>query len=259
MNWPDVIKEIGIVFTGGSLLVVLLAYLSKTLLTNWMDQAVESHKANLQAANEAAAERLRSDLARQALEHEVKYRRNDEKVAEKLDGLYRKLFTLYNNVCSYVSIIDWSDEPSKDEKQKAVIAANKEFWDYIVIERLYIPKLLYSRTRQLASTLVDIVQDFGRNQKLEQGGHDFDEGYWGRAFNKANDEAAKVFTAVVDEFQQYIGMLEPGDALIGQQPEKIERKELKTEEQPEDKPAEEKPTEEKPKAVADTTGSDGDG
>ena len=49
-------------------------------------------------------EKLRAELTQRALEHEVKFRRVDEQVAERLSGVYQLLLASFQSVASYVAI-----------------------------------------------------------------------------------------------------------------------------------------------------------
>ena len=81
------------------LLVAGLIWFSKT----WMgerikqsikseyDQKLESHKELLKAQNAVELERLKADLGKAAVEHQVRFERLDERIAEVITSIYAKL------------------------------------------------------------------------------------------------------------------------------------------------------------------------
>jgi hypothetical protein len=143
------------------------------------------------------------------LEHEVTFRRLDEKVTEHLIVIYQKLFSLYEKANSFVKIVERSDEPGKEEKLAMVVEANKEFWDYLLPNRVYVPPALYKRIREVADTLADIANDFSRGAHRESKGiANTDEDYWMKGIKEMNDKATPMFSALVDEIQRRLGVVE---------------------------------------------------
>lgn len=204
----EVVTELGKILGGAGILVAALTYLAKKLLTQWMDKDVEKHKATLQAQNAIGVEKLRSDLRQQSLEHEVKYRRNDEKVADHLHGTYKRLLCFYECICSYVKIIE-SDEAPKNEKLDETQKASKEFWDYFLPNRLYIPPTLFRKTKAFAEKLTSITNDFTKNLKRERDGRDVEDiHFWSKAFSEINEEQGSVFSSLVEEFQKRLGVFD---------------------------------------------------
>jgi len=204
----DALKELGTILGGTAIAVAALAWLAKSLLTHYLSKDIEKHKATLTAQNALESERLRAELTKQALEHEVRFRRVDEKVAEHLDHVYRHLFRFYESVCSYVRDVEWSCEPSKEEKLEAASKANRAFWDYFLVNRVYLPPTLFQRVRQLADKLTQITNEFTRGLRREEKGfvREDDGDHWSEALNAVEKEATPLFTAIVREVQERLGV-----------------------------------------------------
>ncbi len=194
----DALKELVTILGGTAMAIAAMAWLAKSLLTHFLSQNVESHKQELAAQSALELEKLRAEFARQAIEHEVRFRRVDEKVAEHLTEIYQRLFRLFENVSSLVKFLEWSSEPPKEEKLNAVAEANREFWDYFLPNRIYVPPQLYERIRAVANKLADIAKDFDRGLRREARGvaADKEEDNWTKAFNAVQDEASPLFTAL---------------------------------------------------------------
>ncbi len=191
------------------ILVAALAWLTRTLLTHWMDKEVEKHRAALQAENAAATERLRSELRRQSLEHEVKYRRNDDRIAERLDQVYRRLQRFYECAHAYVNVVGYSDDPPKEAQLEESRKASKRFWDYFIAQRLYIPPALFKATRAFADKLKDVVDDVTKNLRRQRDGMPAaDADFWSKAFSEIDKEQGPLFSSLVEEFQRRLGVFD---------------------------------------------------
>ena len=112
------LRELTVLLGGTVAAVAAVAWLARSLTAHILSKDLEHYKVALQAQNELELEKLRAELARQTLEHEIRFRRVDDKVAEVLADVYRHLFRLYESVSKYVKVVEWSSEPSKEEKLK---------------------------------------------------------------------------------------------------------------------------------------------
>ena len=71
-----------VVFGGNAVLLVMLAFFSRSLMDTLLAKNVEQFKNDLASASQIAIERLRADLRLTAIEHEVRFSRLHEKRAE---------------------------------------------------------------------------------------------------------------------------------------------------------------------------------
>jgi hypothetical protein len=204
----DVAKELIAILGGTTAAVAAIAWLAKSLLTHVLSKDIDTYKIELSAKYDFEVERLRAELSKQALEHEIKYRRVDEKVAKHLEGTYRHLFRFYKSVSDYVKILEWSGEPSKEEKLKTASNTNRAFWDYFLENRIYIPPRFYERIQELARKLNTIASDFAAGQRREARGvaPKPEEDYWPTAFDAVEEEATPLFTEIVLAVQKRLGV-----------------------------------------------------
>ena len=206
------VKELVEVLGVAGILVAALAWLTRKLLTHWMDKDVEKHRAALQSQNAAAIEQLRSELRRQTLEHEVKYRRNDDRIADRLEQVYGRLLHFYEGIVSYVKVLESSDEPPKKAKLEETQKASKQFWDYFTSRRLYIPPALFKATRAFAQKLTQITNDFTENLRRQSEGMPPDDiHFWSKAYSEINEAQGAVFSSLVEEFQRRLGVFDSHD------------------------------------------------
>ncbi len=198
----ETVKQVVTILGGSGIAVGAVAWLTKSLISHFLSKDVEGYKVALAAQNALELEKLRAEFARQALEHEVQFRRVDEKVAEHLNGVYQRLHHFYETVHSFAQPLEWSNAPPKEEKFRIASDANKEFWDYFLANRVYIPPRLYSRMHGLANQLGDIARDFQRGLQGERE----NELYWSEAWESVNSGATPLFSALVREIQKRLGI-----------------------------------------------------
>lgn len=183
----EILKFIG----GVSVMVMAAAWLARTLISHQFSKDLEKFKADLRQA---------------AFEHEVRFRRSDDKVAEHIYQIYGHLRALRNSVGSYVNFIERSDEPKKEEKLKIVDRVNKEFWEYYGANRLYLPPSLDKRVESLADRLTKITNEFTLGLERENRGTYDGPDHWIAAFESIKNDANPVFEDLISAFRRRLGV-----------------------------------------------------
>lgn len=146
----EILERVAVAFGGTAAAVGVLALLARSLLRHWLDKDVDRYRLKLDA-----------ELRQQALEHEVRFRRVDQKVAQALGDTYVLLQDHLADLKYYVQPFDDDTDPSRDERQKKAEASLQALRDHLVRARLYLPPDLYDDTRGLAGELRKIIRDFG--------------------------------------------------------------------------------------------------
>jgi len=186
--WQEIITTLG----GSAILVAAVAWLTRSVVLHVLNKDIETYKARLR---------------REMLEHEVRFRRVDEKVADHLSELYERLFKLYRAVNSYVQIIEWSHEPTKEEKRKLASEANRDFNEFLFPKRLYIPQPLFERTKDIGGRLASIANDFTMGLEREEKGIVTEqEDHWIRAMDAIKNDIDPLFEEIVMVFQRRLGL-----------------------------------------------------
>src|SRR5437899_847534 len=111
--WEEIIKTLG----GAAIMVSAVAWLARSIVTQVLNKDIEKFKAQLQ---------------KEAFEHQVRYRRLDEKVADALAGVHGRLHRFIRAVKSYVSEIESSEEPSKEDKRRLLATAQQQFKECMI-------------------------------------------------------------------------------------------------------------------------------
>jgi len=121
--------------------------------------------------------------------------------------VYRRLYRLYECVVSLVKDIE-GEEPTKQQKWAETEEANKEFWNYFLENRLYVPHPLFKQTRAVGDKLSGIAGEYWSNLRREGEGRRVEDGYWTNVVKEANEEAGELFSALVAEFQRRMGVFD---------------------------------------------------
>jgi len=124
-----------VAFGGNATLLLVMAFLGRSLISNFLTKDVEKFKGDLQVA---------------AMEHQIRFSELHEKRAEVLAELYKLLVVAAWETESFASPIEWLGEPDKKQKyQKALdaIAEYFRFFDHteFTCQRKFVPPLRSSR------------------------------------------------------------------------------------------------------------------
>ena len=92
MQLGEALVELAVIVTGNVVVTGALAFVAKSLTSQWLTKDVERYKAKLQSDNTAAIESLRNDLRIQALEHEGRFRQLHAIQAEVIAAVYGEMF-----------------------------------------------------------------------------------------------------------------------------------------------------------------------
>ncbi|WZO98623.1 hypothetical protein EP7_000203 [Isosphaeraceae bacterium EP7] len=219
----DIMKQLGIVFGGTTAAVVVLAYLSRSLLTQRFARDMERHKAELKVKTDAEVEilksklkaqgdleieRLKHDLRLQSFEHETRYRRLHEDVAKTISETYPLLLELYNNIATMVSPAEFSWQPSKDELIAMAEASSKKFVEYFTAHRLYYPKDLFKKIEDLNGILTKTANKFKMAYERDKAGKVDALLEWNAAWVEIMEKASPLFGTMHDDFQRILGFRE---------------------------------------------------
>ena len=103
-------------FGGTATLVVILAWLARSIGAQLLAKDIERFKSELSAASAAATERLKHDLQLAATEHQVRYSKLQARRGEVIAEMYALLVEAHWASQSFVSPVEFGGEPSKAEK-----------------------------------------------------------------------------------------------------------------------------------------------
>lgn len=174
------------------------------------DQKLESHKTQIRYESERELEHIRAELQIDAERRSIQYSKIFTGIAETVAGTYERLVKAKDAVASYVSLIEWSGEPSKEDKRKVAGEALQDFIDYFKIKKIYLPHETAQKVEEFTFGLRDVTIDFmhgvekGRDERRIQRGEDVDT--WQKAYEYMTKEVPPVLNALEEEFRSILGV-----------------------------------------------------
>lgn len=117
-------------------------WFGKTALRALLAKDLEAHKARLAAENEKSKMALSHSFQLMATEHSIRVQHLQAKRAEVLAELYKRLAIAARTVEGYVSSMQWTGEPTKDEKGKAVNTSIYDLAVYLDENKIFLPAAL---------------------------------------------------------------------------------------------------------------------
>lgn len=94
IDWKVLLTTLG----GTSVLIVALAWLSKTIISSMFTKDLERFKAELKGSGYFAIEKFRSEIQLEAQKRIIEYSSLHERRAELIADLYSRLYQLYNSI-----------------------------------------------------------------------------------------------------------------------------------------------------------------
>lgn len=145
-TWQTILLAVG----GNAALLAVLELLGNSLLAKPIARDTKRFEVDLIAKSGAAIEQLRSNLQIRSIEHQVRFYRLHEKRPTVIAELYGHLVETLWETESFLSPMEWTGEPDKQEKLR--IAMNKlvDFFRYLDKHRIYLPEDLCTSLEALA-------------------------------------------------------------------------------------------------------------
>ena len=162
-------QTILIALSGNAAMLAALAYLAKSLIVHKLSRDVSKFQSELKAASDTAIERLKSDLQLHAIEHQVRFSRLHEKRATVIAELNSLLAEAMWEAESFLSVMEFSGEPSKREKHNTATAKLVELARYFDKHRIYLPGELAAPLEALVQRVRTLVIRFGVYLHWEDG------------------------------------------------------------------------------------------
>ena len=186
--------------------IPVLAWLVRSIIKHWMDKDVEAYKAKLSAEHDREMENFRHALQIQAQEHEIRFRNIHEKQAEVIAEAYAKLHAVYAAIESYVSIMEWSGELSKQEKLEKAAKAVSEFNDYFFPKRIFLPKETAAKMDTMVKSLIQLGSRFTQSRIRREKDVTADMDTWFKVWEELRAKVPPIFNDLQKNLQDILGI-----------------------------------------------------
>lgn len=181
-------------FGGSAMFLAAVAWLVRSLITHRLNKDIDNFKTKLEHESRAQLQRL-SIL--------------NEKRAEIIEGLYHRIDTFVKSAASFASYIEFSSEPSKDEKAEIYSEAAMDFYEYFHKNKIYFSVDVCSKVEEIFNETRDALFDYGYYRRREDGrrhDHMKEHEAWTKAWDKIKDDIPPIREEIEMEFRKLLGV-----------------------------------------------------
>jgi hypothetical protein len=182
-----------VAFGGNAALLLVLGFLGRSIFNHALNRDLEKFKGQLQLS---------------AVEHEIRFRRLDEKRAAVVAELYKLLVKALWEAESFTSPMEWAGEPDKKAKYVSAQNAIAEYFRFFDQHRIYISPELCEQLESFARELRQPVISFGvwlQHDYLTDQAAVRKSDAWDAAWKKVREDVPKLRAGIEREFRAIIG------------------------------------------------------
>ncbi|SRR5258706_6690590 len=194
-------------FVGGSaVLLAAAAWLIRAALGHAMNRDLEQFKAGLQTTATLQSEQLRHELRLIATDVEKRSVLLNEKRAQVIAELYKKLVDFLSAAQSFAALTEWGGEPSKEEKAVTLGDKASEFFTYYQYHRIYFSEELGDQLKTLFETVHGpaLMLRVWMNYKDRAADKHFEA--WTKASDTIQKDVPPILSAIEREFRVLLGV-----------------------------------------------------
>jgi hypothetical protein len=199
MDWLDLFTRLAWFFIGAAAITCLLAYLARVALRHVLALDLESFKQQLQMEGVMAMERVRAELRRTAAESDGRPSTFQDKQAEIIGELYKRMVFLRNAITKITGPSS-TDQTGQDEKTGGIIAAGEQLRDFFDQHRIYLDESLCRKLQCLQATFFDawVKHSFAvaKDQYARQG-----KGMTVETWKSLSEEVQPLLQEIEDDFR----------------------------------------------------------
>lgn len=168
------------------------------------DKELETFKAQLNYENEEKLDKVKASLRASLFEQQQRSVRIIEKRAEVMSEVYYLLHTISIKAYVYTNVFGYEDDPPKCEKRENVTTAFKEFHEYYIKNKLWIPKRTCELINSFENKINDVVNDHFLyvEQKIEPKKRTIE---WSRTWKTMKNEIGPLLDSLDEDFRIVIG------------------------------------------------------
>jgi hypothetical protein len=199
----EVLKILG----GSAILVTAVAWLARSLISQLLSKDIEGHKNKLKAESDRELARLTADLQVTAARERTKFDLLHQRRAEVVAKVYALLARTHHAARHFARPMEWSTEPSKQEKFDTLAKVGNELGACFNENRIFFPETtcdqldsLYRKILLTTQTMMDdLNSDDGRGTQS-----------WSNAWKAVDQEVPPMLKRLETEFRAILGSTEDG-------------------------------------------------
>ena len=186
---------------------LLLAYLSRTLLSHWLDKDLASYKANLSAAHARALEEYKAAVARASIEHQVRFTRLHDRRARIVARVYAKLDQVHLAMREWTRTMRVGQRRDMSKLRDSTLSARNDFLEYYSRNAIWLERDICDAIDGIISQLDEPTYNFMVD--VDDKGFPNDRKAWLAASEKLTKDVPKVRQAIEKRFRAILGVVEP--------------------------------------------------
>jgi hypothetical protein len=140
-----------------SLITSVFVFFLNKAIENKFDMKLEAYKDKLKSESDRELMQLTKDLELKATERSIKLARVFEHQADTIANTYEKLLWLLNLVQDYSELTEKLEEPTKKEKLAEVQTAFKDFQNFYLPKKIYLPSGTALKIKDVSIALADLI------------------------------------------------------------------------------------------------------
>lgn len=179
-------------------IVAISAYCAKKATDHFLAREAEKFKADLARDNQIEIERIKGELQRQHITHQVRFSKLHESQSAVLDEGFRKLSAIHTSFSALVSPLAEMKLASPDEQWNAYLASVKEFGAHIQSSELYYPTNLYGQMLRYVVTVGMIATEYQQAPAEER--------HFQGVIERVMREVVPIYKSIHAECQRLLGI-----------------------------------------------------
>jgi hypothetical protein len=186
----NIIQVILSAIGGTTVLVGLVVFLAKLIIRHMLGKDVE---------------KLKASLRMNILEHEVVFSRLHDRRIEVIADIYAALKDVYRKAMDYTAIIQFSGEPSRDEKRQALAKSAALYFEKFDKQKIWLDEGLAKKIDDFYIQMIIPVRDLAISSDIAKE----DPSYlkemhkkWTNAYQKYEKEVPEAIVSLENEFRR---------------------------------------------------------
>jgi len=202
-------------FSSITALTTASIWLGKLIINKTFDLGLEKYKSSLQKDIEVH----KSELARQSLEHEIRFSKLHSDRAEKIKALYTKVIELEKALVHATTIAQGPEFIKDNKRDEDCIQAIRELISQLEFDKIYFAKETILKFEEIIKEAWSIIFKMRRVRSTAANmdyyisvGKNVPDSYlnhgdlWDKAFERTQNEFKELKEALADDFRRLIGI-----------------------------------------------------
>lgn len=201
----DLLKYLGT----ATLLTTAVAWLIRSITIHFLSKDIDTFRNRLQAQSNIELEKTKHELHLLAFEHEKRAHLLHERRAQAISELYSRLVEFIWAAGNFSNIMEWSGEPSKEEKALTLYEKTQSFSDYFNKNKIYFSKEVCEKVESVFEEINTSMIKFRVWMSMSKRGVGDSEEYhkaWMDAWNLMKDRVPSLREKIEDEFRLLLGV-----------------------------------------------------